>query len=263
MGTWGVELFSDDTAADVRAHYRELIEDGVEDAEATQHVLEHFREYLDDEDDGPVAWLALAISQSQIGRLAPEVRDKALSVIEAGADLERWSHDPKTLEQRRVVLAKARSQLLDAQPKRKKLRGPRMRYVTDLHPGDVLSFRASNGRFGLVRVTRLDPDRNSIAPIVKVLRYADTVEPDSAQIVTLPDRQKPDIEPPPSPSPPWWSVDWRPEADAGIDYVEAGFRRLTNIAPKPGDENSKAWTFGSWSNLAKSLERGLLSEDVE
>ena len=54
MGTWGVGLFSDDTAADVRSHYRELIEDGVEDAEATQRVVEHFREYLDDEDDGPI-----------------------------------------------------------------------------------------------------------------------------------------------------------------------------------------------------------------
>lgn len=263
MGTWGVELFSDDTAADVRAEYRELIEDGVEDAEATQHVLEHFREYLDDEDDGPVVWLALAVSQSQIGRLAPEVRDKALSVLDAGADLGRWSHDSQQLDQRRVVLAKARSQLLGAQPKRKKLRRPRMRYATDLQPGDVLSFRGSNGRFGLVRVTRLDPDRTSIAPIVTVLRYADTVEPDSEQIASLPDRQKPDIDPPPSPSPPWWSVDWRPESDAGIDYVEAGFRRLTNIGPKPGDENSRAWTFGSWSSFAMCLERGLLSEDVE
>jgi hypothetical protein len=262
MGTRGVELFSDDTAADVRAQYRELIEDGVEDAEATQQVLESFQEYVDDEDDGPVVWLALAVSQSQVGRLSPEVRDKALSVIDAGADLERWSHDPQRLEQRRVVLAKARSQLLGAQPKRKKLRRPRMRYVTDLQPGDVLSYRASNGRVGLVRVTRLDPDRTSIAPIIKVLRYAETVVPDSEQIPTLPDRQKPDIDPPPSPSPPWWSVDWRPEGDAGIDYVEAGFRRLTNIGPKPGDENSRAWTFGSWSNLAKSLERGLLSEDV-
>ena len=50
MGTWGVELFSDDTAADVRAHYRELIEDGVEDCEATRQALEHFQDYLDDED---------------------------------------------------------------------------------------------------------------------------------------------------------------------------------------------------------------------
>ena len=263
MGTWGVELFADDTAADVRAHYRELIEDGVDDDEATRHVLESFREYLADEDDGPVVWLALAVSQSQIGRLAPEVRGKALSVIEGGADLKRWSHDPQMLEQRRVVLANACSQLMGAQPKRKKLRRPRLRYVTDLQPGDVLSYHASNGRFGLVRVRRLDPDRTSIAPIVKVMRYADTVQPDSANLVAVPDRQRPDIDPPPSPSPPWWSVDWRPEADAGIDYVEAGFRRVTNIGPRPGDENSRARTYGSWSSLASSLERGLLSDDVD
>lgn len=263
MGTWGVELFSDDTAADVRAQYRELIEDGVEDAEATQQVLEQFREYLDDEDDGPVVWLALAVSQSQIGRLAPEVRDRALSVIETGADLERWTHDSEMLQQRRVVLAKAREQLVGPQPKRNNLRRPPMRHVTDLQPGDVLSFRASNGRIALARVTRLDPGRSSIALIVKVLRYADRGEPSSEEIAALPDRQKPDIDPPPSPSPPWWSVDWRLEGDAGIEYVEAGFRRLTNIGAKPGDENSQAWTYGSWSSFANCLERDLLSEDLE
>ena len=261
MGTWGVELFSDDRAADVRAHYRELIQDRVEDTEATQQVLEDFREYLDDEDDGPVVWLALAVSQSQIGRLAPEVRDKALSVIEAGADLERWAEEARMLEQRRVVLEKTRQQLLGTQPKPKKLRRRRMRYVTDLHAGDVLSFRGSSGRLALVRVRRLDPDRGSIAPIVKVLQYARTVEPGVEEIATLPDRQKLDIDPPPSPSPPWWSVDWRPEADAGVDYADAGFRVLTNIGPRPGDETAEAWTFGSWSTFARCLERDLLSED--
>ena len=108
-----------------------------------------------------------------------------------GCGPERWTHDSEMLEQRRVVLAKARDQLLGAQPKKKKLRRPPMRYVTDLQPGDVLSFRASNGRFALARVTRLDLGRNSIAPIVKVLRYADRAEPNSEEIAALPDRQSP------------------------------------------------------------------------
>ncbi|ACZ90620.1 hypothetical protein [Streptosporangium roseum] len=40
MSAWGVALFSDDTACDVRDTYRELIEDGVDDEEAARRVLD-------------------------------------------------------------------------------------------------------------------------------------------------------------------------------------------------------------------------------
>jgi hypothetical protein len=39
MGSWGPALFSDDTACDVRDMYKDLIADGVDDAEATQPVV--------------------------------------------------------------------------------------------------------------------------------------------------------------------------------------------------------------------------------
>ena len=48
MGAWGAGLFSDDSACDVRDHYRELIEDGVDDAEATRNTVEKFHEFLED-----------------------------------------------------------------------------------------------------------------------------------------------------------------------------------------------------------------------
>lgn len=62
MGSWGVELFEDDTACDVRDDYGELIEDGVADDDATRQVLESYREALDDDADAAVVWLALAVS---------------------------------------------------------------------------------------------------------------------------------------------------------------------------------------------------------
>lgn len=39
MGTWGTDLFADDLARDIRDDYREQIEDGVEDAEATRSTF--------------------------------------------------------------------------------------------------------------------------------------------------------------------------------------------------------------------------------
>ena len=91
MGAWGTSLFSDDVACDIRDHYRQLIEDGVEDATATKVTVEKFRGYL--EEPGGIAWLALAVTQSKIGRLDAEIRDRALAVLDQGADLEVWERD--------------------------------------------------------------------------------------------------------------------------------------------------------------------------
>jgi hypothetical protein len=92
VGAWGVGLWSDDTALDVRAMHRNALEDRLGDEQATETVLTEFAQHLADEDDAPVVWLALAVCQHEQGRLTPEVRDRALEVIDSGADLRRWEH---------------------------------------------------------------------------------------------------------------------------------------------------------------------------
>src|SRR5260221_5669959 len=97
-------------ACDVRDHYRELLEDGVADGDATQLTVERFRAYLE-EPDG-VALLALAVTQSNLGRLEPDILDRALAVLDPGADLETWEREnAKLLPKRRATLKKARAQL--------------------------------------------------------------------------------------------------------------------------------------------------------
>ncbi len=96
MGVWGTDLFSDDLACDIRDHYRELLENGIEDGAATRLILEKFGAYLE-ESEG-IALLAFAITQSKLGRLDPDIRDRALVVLEGGADLEVWEREnPKLL----------------------------------------------------------------------------------------------------------------------------------------------------------------------
>jgi hypothetical protein len=137
VGVWGTDLFSDDVARDVRDHYRELLQDGVEDRAATQLTVERFRAYLE-ESDG-VALLALAVTQSKLGRLDPDIRDRALAVLDRGADLETWERDnPNLLRKRRAMLEKARAQLTDTQPLRRRLRPPK-RISSGLAAGDVLA----------------------------------------------------------------------------------------------------------------------------
>src|SRR5262245_56183243 len=110
VGVWGTDLFSDDLACDIRDRYRELIEDGVEDGAATRQTFAKFRAYL--EEPASIALLALAVTQSKLGRLDPDMRDLALAVLDRGADLAVWEREnPKGLPKRRAVLEKARAQL--------------------------------------------------------------------------------------------------------------------------------------------------------
>ena len=54
---WGTGLFSDDVACDIRDHYRQLLEDGAEDGDATRLTLEKFEPYLEESDS--IALIAL------------------------------------------------------------------------------------------------------------------------------------------------------------------------------------------------------------
>lgn len=59
MGTWSTGVFGNDTAADVRSTFRELLEDGRTGEEATSEILAKFRESLSDRDDAPFFWTGL------------------------------------------------------------------------------------------------------------------------------------------------------------------------------------------------------------
>ena len=113
MGAWSPAIFDDDLAADLRAEYEELMEAGMAPAEAVAQLVQNHPECLEDEDDGPVFWLALAALQVELGHLLQPVRQRALKVIEHGANLRRWEADatPAEAAERRRVLQHLRSQL--------------------------------------------------------------------------------------------------------------------------------------------------------
>ncbi|SIN44786.1 hypothetical protein SAMN04489832_7330 [Micromonospora cremea] len=256
MGAWGPGLLSDDTACDVRDEYREMLEDGLDDDEATQRMLDSYADALDDPDEATSVWLAMAVTQSKLGRLDPRVRERALAAIESGTDLARWSDNPRLAAKRRDVLDKARAQLIGPQPQRKKVRRPR-RHVTDLQPGDVLSYRAANGHLVLLRVARIDDDRHSVAPVLVALDFTGIRMPPQPELDTLADK-------PETPDrlggvrPPWASTSWRVVASfKRIDHDTAGFHRVARTTARPGDPDFRTSTYTSWQSLPRELERNI------
>jgi hypothetical protein len=252
VGVWGTDLFSDDVARDVRDHYRELLQDGVEDRAPTPLTVERFRAYLE-ESDG-VALLALAVTQSKLGRLDPDIRDRALAVLDRGADLETWERDnPNLLRKRRAMLEKARAQLTDTQPLRRRLRPPK-RISSGLAAGDVLAL-AVPPRVTLLRVVRVRSHRRGETPVLEELNFEGTevpsrnalehIGPKVTDPIGLMDVLSPDTR--------FFAFVMK-----RIDWQRAGFRKVQTISARAGDDQAPLPSAGiSWAVLAEHYRRRL------
>jgi hypothetical protein len=220
----------------------------VEDGDATRRTVEAFREDL--EESTGVALLALAVTQSKLGRLDPDIRDRALAVLDRGADLDEWEHDnPKLLPKRRATLEKARAQLTGEQPPRKRVRPPK-RISSGLAAGDVLALAVPRG-VALLRVVRVHSHRLGETPVLEELDLAgievpsrDALErlgPKLTEPVTLVDPLSPDMR----------FVAFEMQR---IDWQGAGFRKVETIIARAGDEQAPVPSVGiSWAVLAERL----------
>jgi hypothetical protein len=250
VGTWGVDIFSDDTACDIRNYYRDLLEDGVDDAIATRRTLETFQGEF--EEPRGIAIVALAVTQSKLGRLEADVRDRALAALDAGADLDAWKEDnPKLVPKRRAVLEKARAQLTGRQPARKRVR-PAKRESSGLAAGDVLAFPLPH-RIALVRVVRVHSHRLGETPVIEELDFDGTEVPPRDVL----ERLGPKADDPATFKHPLAS-DTRLATIVvqRIDWQAAGFQKVQTIATRPGDEQAPVPSSGiSWAALADRYRR--------
>ncbi len=250
MGASGTGIFANDTACDVRDHYRELIEDGVDDAEATRKIIDKYQKWFDDAESGTAALVGFAVTQSKIGRLDPYVRDRAIAVIDQGGDLDVWARDsPKDLVKRKAALEKARAQLTGPQPARKRLKRPK-RIVCDLVAGDVLALDLPGGP-ALVRTVYVQSDRYGESPTLEELEFDGPEVPPAEIIQQIPARIE-DLS----------EFEENARFSAMLDaknagWKEAGFRKVANIPTRAGDEilgDSGCGIF--WSGLAMLYRRG-------
>jgi hypothetical protein len=134
MGTWNSAIFGDDTACDVRDQFTELLSTGVSADEATKALLASSAAVLQDADDGPIFWVALAATQWKYGCLLPEVQAEAIQIIDSNAGLSRW--EGRAAGARRRALRALRAQLLSPQPS---ARRPRPRKPVIVLSTEVLS----------------------------------------------------------------------------------------------------------------------------
>jgi|SRR5580700_1364549 hypothetical protein len=123
MGAWGPEILQDDVAADVYADFMERFEEGMSLVEIRSELEVEYAEYLDDEDDMPVFWLAIARAQWECGGLQADVLAAVKHIIDSGTGLERWEEAGEAALQERREVLKEFAALLDEPNPRPRVKG--------------------------------------------------------------------------------------------------------------------------------------------
>lgn len=170
MGAWGPAIFSDDIACDIRDAYRDLVGEGLTGEQATDALLDEFGEAVNDMDDGPVFWFALAATQWKCGRLEERVKQKALSLLDAGEDLPRWEEDPAQQRERAKVLRKLCEQITSPQPPMKKIRR-RYRDACEWDKGELIAYQLLSGRWIVLHVIGYHTDKGGTCPVFDLINW--------------------------------------------------------------------------------------------
>ncbi len=144
MGCWGVGIYSNDIAEDLRDACKDLY--GLFDAEeALRRIYDLHKEFLAQDwidDEYASFWYALSDWQWKHGVLTQEVKEKTLSLLDIYAGISDWEESASAREvaKRKGVLDKLKIQLLSPQPPKKIAK---IRLAKPKHkPGDILIFKS-------------------------------------------------------------------------------------------------------------------------
>ena len=140
MGIWGVKLYENDTALDIKDRFDELRR-GKTVQQITEELIDEYALELEDDYNASAFWFALADTQWNLGRLLPEVKEQALVWIDKSVGLSLWRNEnPKLVLAREKVLMKLKQKLNSPPPPEKEIVQHRL-YKCDWKIGDVFAYQ--------------------------------------------------------------------------------------------------------------------------
>lgn len=187
MGNWGLELYQNDTALDIKNEFEELFNNGKAVTEITDKLMEDYKSAMEDPNEESLFWFALADTQWNFGVLLPFVKEKALNWIDYFCfELNSRTNINPNKEQKKRVLYNLKAKLLSPQPPKKKISKRRI-YACQWKIGDVFAYKLESelakerglfGRYFLIQ--KIDEGvwyPGHIVPIVYVKITSDEMLP--------------------------------------------------------------------------------------
>lgn len=142
METWNRNLFSNDTACDIRDTYIQLLRKQHSEEEAFDRTLKEYSELMGSEEE-PLFWFAMATVQWQVGRLMPDVKEKALSWIEAQGGMELWEGTKNGQEKWKATLLELKERFMSDLPRKKQIKKEKTFETNLWNIGDVYAYRCN------------------------------------------------------------------------------------------------------------------------
>jgi hypothetical protein len=140
MGAWGSGLYANDVTCDVRDTYMKYLQDQLGNIEAYELTIKNFKECIGDEDE-PLLWYALADTQWRMGRLMPEVKEKAQLWIKEGGGLALWEESKNGGAGWKKTLSKLEAKLKSPTPPEKTIKKPVQFTRNPWNVGDLYAYQ--------------------------------------------------------------------------------------------------------------------------
>jgi len=141
MGAWSTALYGNDTTCDVKDTYMGLLQDQLSNQEAYEKTMEMYQDCIGDEEDEPLLWFALAETQWKVGRLMPNVKEKALEWVDKDGGMALWEDSGVSGTEWRKTLDKLKVKLNSPMPPEKKIRKPTVINQNLWNIGDVYAYQ--------------------------------------------------------------------------------------------------------------------------
>lgn len=139
MGTWGAGLYENDTALDVKGEFEEYYQRGMAVQEITDRLMQEYADILEDADEAPLFWFALADTQYHFGVLLPLVRESALTWLQMVR--ARLENEPVCdTDKARIMLDRLQKELHAPLPPEKKAKKKRL-YTCQWKLEDVFAYQ--------------------------------------------------------------------------------------------------------------------------
>jgi hypothetical protein len=175
MGTWGVDLYADDTAGDVRDAFIEALKDGLSGQAAADRVLASRRSSLDQPQLACCVYFALADTAWRRGCLTDSVKRTALALLESGGDVSIWQQDaPQEARARQAVLQRLEAQLRSPQPAARPFpagTAAAKTVHTDAPTGSAYVLPLPSGHRGALVIVGFKDLGHSLDPVFSVARW--------------------------------------------------------------------------------------------
>lgn len=155
MAIDGVKIIDSDDGYDIYNSIVERYKDGENVDNIIADILDEESNYCTDDFYAEIYWTALAYSLWKIGHLPEDIRNKALRLIEKGADDFWFEIDNNAKSQRQKVLDKLALQLQNDNPGPIKVPKSRVKREPYFKQGDVISVEFED-EYGLLFVSEIN-----------------------------------------------------------------------------------------------------------